>query len=160
MKSTQYAITLLFKPPKCLFQLLFFSRLDYCNSLLSRYPQFFLNRLQKIENNVAHLILKASKTDHTTPHFHTLHWLPINARVKYKLCSYCFVAITSTVLSNLSFNLLKIYTPSRQLQSSDIHTLGILSVNTKSYSECSFAYTNSTLWNTFSNDIRFSHFFL
>ena len=29
-------------------------------------------------------------------HLRTLHWLPIDARIKYKLCSLCFGAITST----------------------------------------------------------------
>ena len=72
------------------------SRLDYCNSLNSGCPQYFLNRLQKVHNNAARFILKAPKTDHITPHLRTLHWLPIDARIKYKLCSLCFGAITST----------------------------------------------------------------
>ena len=57
---------------------------------------YLLNRLQKVQNNAARLILKAPKTDHITPHLHTLHWLPIDSRIKYKLCSLCFGAITST----------------------------------------------------------------
>ena len=63
------------------------SRLVYCNSILSGCPQYLLNRLQKVQNNAARLILKASKTDHITPHLRTLHWLPVDARIKYKLCS-------------------------------------------------------------------------
>ena len=47
------------------------SRLDYCNSLLSRCPQYLLNRLQKVQNNAACLILKAPRTDNITPHLHT-----------------------------------------------------------------------------------------
>ncbi len=132
------------------------SRLDYCNSLLSGCPQYLLNRLQKVQNNAARLILKAPKTDHITPHLRTLHWLPIDARIKYKLCSLCFGAITSTGPVYLS-DLLKIYTPSRQLRSSaDIRILCIPSVNTKSYGERSFSYTAPTLWNTLPKDIRFS----
>ena len=46
-----------------------FSRLDYCNSLLSGCPPYLLNRLQKVQNNAACLILKAPKTDHITPLF-------------------------------------------------------------------------------------------
>ena len=131
------------------------SRLDFCNSLLSGCPQYLLNRLQKVQNNAALLILKAPRTDHITPHLHTLHWLPIDARIKYKLCSLCFGAIISTGPVYLS-DLLKIYTPSRQLRSSaDIPILCIPSVNTKSYGERSFSYTAPTLWSTLPKDIRF-----
>ena len=72
------------------------SRLDYCNSLLSGCIQYLLNRLQKVQNNAARLILKALKTKQITPHLRTLHRLPIDTRIKYKLCSLCFGVITST----------------------------------------------------------------
>ena len=85
------------------------SRLDYCISLLSCCLQYLLNRLQAV-----HLILKTPKTEHITPHLRTLHWLTIDARLKYKLCSLCIGAITSTGPVCLS-DLLKIYTPSWQL---------------------------------------------
>ena len=32
------------------------SRLDYCNSLLYGCPQYLMNRLQKVQNNVARLL--------------------------------------------------------------------------------------------------------
>ena len=132
------------------------SLLDYCISRLSGCPQYLLNRLQKVQNNAALFILKAPKTDHITPHLRTLHWLLIDARIKYKLCSLCFGAITSTCPVCLS-DLLKIYTPSRQLRSSaDIRILCIPSVNTKSYGKRSFSYTAPTLWNTLPKDIIFS----
>ena len=115
-----------------------------------------LNRLQKVQYNAARHILKAPKTDHITPHLRTLHWLPIDVRIKYKLCSLCFGAITSTGLVYLS-DLLKIYTPSRQLRSSaDIRILCIPSVNTMSYGKRSFSYIGPTLWNTLPKDIGFS----
>ena len=97
------------------------SRLDFCNFLLSGCPQYLLNRLQKVRNIAARLflkaLLKAPRTDHITPHLRTLNWLPIDARIKYKLCSLCFGAITSTGPVYLS-DLLKIYTSSRQLRCS------------------------------------------
>ena len=100
---------------------------------------YLLNRLQKVQNNAARLILKASKTDHITPHLRTLHWLPIDARIKYKPCSLSFDAITSTGPVYLS-DLLKIYTPSRKLRSSaDKRILCIPCVNTKSYGARSFS---------------------
>ena len=107
---------------------------------------YLLNRLQKVQNNAARLILKAPKTERITPHLRTLHWLPIDARIKYKPCSLSFDAITSTGPVYLS-DLPEIYTPSRQLQSpADICILCIPSVNTKLYGERSFSYTAPTLF--------------
>ena len=143
INSTRHYLSV--QATKTLVSAFVFSRLDYCNSLLSGCPQYLLNRLQKVQNNAARLILKASKTDHITPHLRTLHWLPVDARIKHKLCSLCFGAITSTGPVYLS-DLLKIYTPSRQLRSSaDIRILCIPSVNTKPYGERSFSYTGPTL---------------
>ena len=71
------------------------SRLDYCNSLLYGCPQYLINRLQKLQNNAARLILRVPKTDHITPHLQTLHWLPVNARIQYKICCLYFSAVNS-----------------------------------------------------------------
>lgn len=61
------------------------SQLDYCSSLLSGCLRYLLNRLHKVQNNAAHLIFTAPMTDHTSPHLCTLHWLPINARIKQNI---------------------------------------------------------------------------
>ena len=59
------------------------SRLDYCNSLLFGCPQYLLNKLQKVQNNTARLVLRVSKTDHISPHLASLHWLPIDSRIQF-----------------------------------------------------------------------------
>ena len=89
--STQYAITCLFmQATKTLASAFVLSRLDYCNSLLSGCPQYLVNRLQKVQNNAARFVVKAPKTDHITPHLCRLHWLPIDAKIKYNISSLCF----------------------------------------------------------------------
>ena len=125
-------------------------------SLFSGCPQYLLNRLQKVQNNAARVILKAPKSDYITTKLRTLHWLLIDTKIKYKLCSLCFGVITSTGPVFPS-QLLKNYTSFRQLRSSaDIRILYILSVNTKSHGERSFFYTAPPLWNTLPKDIIFS----
>ena len=48
-----------------------------------------LDSLQRVQNNAARLIVKVRKSSHITPHLMSLHWLPVNSRIDYKLASLC-----------------------------------------------------------------------
>ena len=72
------------------------SRLVYCTSLLYGCPQYLINRLHKVQNNATCLILKVPETDHITPNLQALHWLPVDARIQYKICSLSSDAINSS----------------------------------------------------------------
>ena len=64
------------------------SRLDCCNALLSGVPQYLLDRLQRVQNAAARLTVKASKSDPITPILHSLHWLPVTARIQCKVSRF------------------------------------------------------------------------
>ena len=93
------------------------SRLDYCNSLLFGCPQYLLYKLQKFQNNTARLVLRVSKMDHISPHLASLHWLPIDSRIQYKLSSLCYNCLNLTAPDYLT-ELLRICKPTLQLRSS------------------------------------------
>ena len=61
------------------------SRLDYCNQLLAGCPKYLLSKLRKVRNNAARLIFRTTRSAHVTPMLHSLHWLPIEQRIEYKL---------------------------------------------------------------------------
>ncbi|KAK7108618.1 hypothetical protein V1264_016319 [Littorina saxatilis] len=138
--SSQTTITLV-----CAFVL---SKLDYCNSLLSGCPLYLLHKLQKVQNSAARLILKARKRDHATPLLHTLHWLPIQARIDYKLSTLCFNFFSGSSPAYFS-ELLTVYSPARQLRaSSDCRILTIPHTKTKTYGQRNFTFCAPTQWNS------------
>ena len=123
------------------------SRVDYCNSLLAGLPKYLLDRLQRIQNNAARLICKASRSDHISPLLHSLHWLPISDRINYKLSTFTFSAVCGTGPEYLS-ELIHVYTPSRQLRSSsNTRKLRIPHVRTKTYGQRPFSFQSPTNWN-------------
>ena len=62
------------------------SRIDYCNSLFVNLPKKDLSRLQSIMNRAARLIFKLPPFTSTSPYLYELHWLPVKARIDFKLC--------------------------------------------------------------------------
>ena len=64
-------------------------RLDYCNYLFYCSPMYMLERLQKVQNSAARVIFQCRKQNHISPLLMSLHWLPINARIEYKLSVIC-----------------------------------------------------------------------
>ena len=62
------------------------SRLDYCNSVYHKLPNTLLKKLQNIQNRAARLIKKIPLCERITPALIELHWLPMKARIIYKIC--------------------------------------------------------------------------
>ena len=133
------------------------SRLDYCNSLLSGCPPISDSPSPKgSEHNAARLILGISKFEHISPHLASLHWLPIDSCIKYKLACICYNSLSTNSPPYLS-DLLTVYTTARQLRScSDNSFLRRLSVRTVSYGKRSFAYSAPSAWNALPQQVRSS----
>jgi len=91
-------------------------RLDYCNSLLVNNTTHNIIRLQRVQNNLARVILCKNGRTSAAPLIHDLHWLRINECIQYKLASITFNAIKIGQPSYLS-ELLHIHVPTRSLRS-------------------------------------------
>ena len=63
------------------------SRLDYGNSVLAGLPKSAIMPLQRVQNAAARLILDLRTNEHVTPALKQLHWLPVDRRVDFKLCT-------------------------------------------------------------------------
>ena len=78
---------------KAVVQALVTSRFDMNNSLYYGLPLTQVQRLQRIQNAAARLILGLKKFDHITPGLCQLHWLPIKYRIKFKLLVLTFKCV-------------------------------------------------------------------
>ena len=73
------------------------SRIDYCNAMLHGAPSYSIKKLQRVQNNAARIVLEAPRRSHASPLLKTLHWLPVQQRIEYKVALLMFkVRSTST----------------------------------------------------------------
>ena len=69
------------------------SRLDYCNSLLNNIAKQDLSKLQRVQNCLAHVVLRAPRFSPSLPLLKQLHWLPVNYRIQFKLSTLTYRAL-------------------------------------------------------------------
>lgn len=75
------------KSRRTVVQALVVSRLHYGNSLYLGSPKWVTDRLQVVQNAADRLLLKIPRHQSVRSSLRELHWLPIQARVKFKaLC--------------------------------------------------------------------------
>ena len=69
------------------------SRLDFCNSIYYGLPNCLLRKLQSVQNRAARLIKGLRTRDRITPALMELHWLPVKARIEYKMILLVYKAL-------------------------------------------------------------------
>ena len=133
------------------------SKLDYHNALLSGCDKKFISKLERVQKSAARLIFRVKKREHTSPLLIALHWLPIEARIEYKLCSMCFNFFNGTAPGYFD-DLLTKYVCRREgnRSNNDNRTLVNIKKNLKtvSFGERSFAYCGPRAWNSLPFEVR------
>ena len=105
---------------------------------------------------VAPAILQSDNGHELTAHVQSLHWLPIEQRIEYKLSLLCLKIISLQAPIYLS-ELLHLYTTSRQLRSfTDSRMFRIPSFRTKYCGQRSFSYQAPIIWNQLTVSVRHS----
>ena len=121
------------------------SELDFCNARLYGLPQSLIDRLQYVQNCAARLVTRTWSSEQITPVPRRLHWLPVRQRITYKR-----LLLTNKALNGMApkyiADLLRSYTPTKQLRSLSKNLLVTPKSNLKFYSDRSFQVAAPRLW--------------
>jgi len=134
------------------------SQIDFSNSLLLGAPKSVTNTLQRVQNYAARVLTRSRKFSHVTPLLHSLHWLPVSARIKFKALTLVYKAVNNMAPSYLS-SLFSYYVPSRLLRSSSdslARRLVVPRTRTSTFGDRAFGVAAPLLWNELPPDIRLS----
>ena len=128
------------------------SRLDYCNSLLYGTSKSNLNKLQRVQSDLARVVLQAAWSSSSGPLLKQLHWLPVQQRIIFKMALITFNVKSSKQPSYL-YSLLDNYTPSRNLRSEGQHLFRI-PLRRSAAARRSFCFGAPTVWNSLNSKTR------
>ena len=113
------------------------SRLDYCNSLLNNIAKRDLAKLQRVQNCLARVVLRAPRFSPSLPLLKQLHWLPVSYRINFKLSTLAYRTLSTQQPSYLA-SLLHLSNIPRQLRSSTSQQLIVpkpkLNLNKRAFS--------------------------
>ena len=132
------------------------SRLDNGNALLYGLPQNQISRLQHIQNTAARVVTLSRKSCHITLEIlKELHWLPVSQRIVFKLMLIVHKSFNNIAPIYIS-ELLKVYTPSRNLRSSNMSLLKE-PTSKQTWGDRSFSVAAPRLWNHLRTKLKSCH---
>ena len=133
------------------------SRIDYCNSLLIGLPKVRLSPIQSVLNAAARLIARLPKYSHISSFMiNQLHWLPLSARIQYKVLSLVLkskLGLAPMYLSDLIRSPLSA-SSHRPLRSLDRADLFVPRARTTIAQTRSFTIIGPSLWNSLPSTLR------
>ena len=124
------------------------TRLDYCNSLFHKIDKSNIDKLQKVQNAAARLIVKKRKRESISQSIKELHWLRVESRIVFKILLLAYKGIHGTSSKNIALDF-----KTHNCRPNEFLMLKTPFYKTK-YGMRTFKYNAPRLWNALPLDIR------
>ena len=139
---------------KTLGQGLVLSHFDYANAIFVGIPKRNIQRLQKVQNMAAKLVLNRDKWSSSKESLKQLHWLPIQAWIDFKILVLTHKSFFGKAPDYL-INELELKTSTQNLRSdNDGKLLNVPKTKRKIFADRGFSTYAPKLWNGLSRYIR------
>lgn len=140
---------------KMLASALVLSHLDYANSVLCGLPTKSIQKLQRVQNWAAKVVLCHSKYDSSSDALKQLHWLPVSQRIDFKVLCLVFKCLHRAAPSYLC-NLLEVksYARNTRAASSDDITLVVPFVRRSNFAGRAFSVYAPKIWNALPSKLK------
>jgi len=133
------------------------SRVDYCNAVLNGAADGVVRRLQMVLHAAARLITGTSRMEHITPVIRdTLHWLPVQQRITYKIALMAFHCVRGSCPAYFDDVCVPVSTVAARakLRSADHGDLIVPRTRTKCFGPRSFRISGPATWNSLPHHLR------
>ena len=142
-----------FEAAKTVVQALILSKLDYCNSLLVRTPEFHLSWLQHMQNMACRVVCYLREYVHVTASIKSLHWIKVRELISYKIA---FLVHQCKVWGAPQYlvDILPIATHNHSLRSSPSGNLQTGKCKTSPEKDGSFSSAGPKIWNSIPHSIQ------
>ena len=139
---------------KTLVQGLVLSHLDYANAIFVGIPKRNIQRLQKVQNMAAKLVLNRDKWSSSKESLKQLHWLPIQTWIDFKILVLTHESLHGKAPDYL-INKLELKTSTWNLRSdNDGKLLNVPKIKRKTFADRGFSTYAPKLWNGLPRYIR------
>ena len=113
------------------------------------------DKLQRLQNSLARAVMCKGRFDSITPVLASLHWLPISARITYKVALLTRKVLTTQRPGYLS-SLIRVNQPTRQLRPSTHRVLCSTAPRT-AFASRAFCHAAPAVWNDLPNSLNCIH---
>ena len=121
------------------------SHIDYKNAILFGLPDCTINKIHRIQNLCAKLVMSAVKYESSIDILQKLHWLPVKSRVVFKLLMMAFRCINNIAPSYLDNLLIRRVNCQQLRSSSDPNHLIVPGTKCKTFAERAYSVTGPRL---------------